>query len=155
MYITQILPKLIQMSPKRSWGPFIALWNPSWRTFHQRRVEFMTKAWREFMENTTLSQPESWNANMIWSLRCMPNVDHDMVNLMIEHDVCLDFYLLRPQISSEYEIFSGYLLHNVSTRDYDLREKIAEQVCHNQGTMLTESFVASRYHSSVSEFLLN
>jgi len=42
--------------------------------------------------------------------------DIEMRNLMIEHN-----------IPSEYEIFSGYLLEKSSARDYDLREKVAEQ----------------------------
>jgi hypothetical protein len=47
---------------------------------------------------------------------------------MIEHDVnrLLSVNLLE-QIPTEYEIFSGYL-HKSVARDFDLREKVAEQV---------------------------
>lgn len=55
-------------------------------------------------------------------------LDIEMRNLMIEHDVGLWLLLADLQIPSEYEIFSGYLLHKAAARDYDLREKVAEQV---------------------------
>jgi hypothetical protein len=55
-------------------------------------------------------------------------LDIEMRNLMIEHDVGLWSLWADSQIPSEYEIFSGYLLHKASERDYDLREKVAEQV---------------------------
>ena len=40
----------------------------------------------------------------------------------------LSLFGLTDEIPSEYEIFSGYLLEKSSARDYDLREKVAEQV---------------------------
>jgi hypothetical protein len=55
--------------------------------------------------------------------------DLELRKLMVEHDVCPS--LLRMpilQIPTEYEVFSGYLLHKAASRDYDLREKVAEQV---------------------------
>ena len=48
---------------------------------------------------------------------------------MIEHDVTKPLSMdLLEQIPTEYEIFSGYLLHKSAVRDFDLREKVAEQV---------------------------
>ena len=55
--------------------------------------------------------------------------DMEIRNLMIEHDVSMPKVAgLMNQIRTEYEIFSGYLLYKTATRDYDLREKVAEQV---------------------------
>ena len=52
----------------------------------------------------------------------------ELEKLMVEHDVCSLNLALTYQIRTEYEIFSGYLLHKAGGRDYDLREKVADQV---------------------------
>ena len=55
--------------------------------------------------------------------------DIEMRNLMIEHDVMMPMITgLNVQIPTEYEIFSGYLLQKTAARDYDLRERVSEQV---------------------------
>ena len=71
------------------------------------------------------------NSNKIMvNCNCLRQVtlDIEMRNLMIEHDVVVQLLRADSQIPSDYEIFSGYLLHKASARDYDLREKVAEQV---------------------------
>jgi len=52
----------------------------------------------------------------------------ELEKLMVEHDVCSPDSDLTYQIPTEYEVFSGYLLHKAAGRDYDLREKVADQV---------------------------
>lgn len=52
----------------------------------------------------------------------------ELKKLMVEHDVCSSDWDLTYQIPTEYEVFSGYLLHKAAGRDYELREKVADQV---------------------------